>query len=236
MPTAALTAISSMATRALLAELLPACEAATGCRLTVESVGGVDAAKRVRAGEAFDLVILAADALEKLRGEGWVGPPRALVDSGISAAVREGSPRPDVSTLPALAAALRASRGIGVSTGPSGVQLLARLEAWGLMPELREKLVQPPPGTPVGTLLAQSEIDIAFQQTAELIHLPGLALLEPLATEAQILTTFGAAIGRGCRDVHASARVLDHFASPACDAAKRRHGFEPAAEAHETRP
>ena len=58
-----------MATRALLAELAPACAASAGVTLSVESVGGVDAAKRVRQGEAFDLVILAADALDALHAE-----------------------------------------------------------------------------------------------------------------------------------------------------------------------
>jgi molybdate transport system substrate-binding protein len=37
-----------------------------------EAVGGVDAAKRVAAGEAFDVVVLAADAIAKLEAAGHV--------------------------------------------------------------------------------------------------------------------------------------------------------------------
>ncbi|MGQ2981798.1 MAG: substrate-binding domain-containing protein, partial [Polaromonas sp.] len=53
--------ISSMATRQLLAELLSGFEKQAGYGAAIEAVGGVDAAKRVQAGEAFDLVVLASD-------------------------------------------------------------------------------------------------------------------------------------------------------------------------------
>jgi len=63
---APLTGISSMATRQLLAELTAAYTARSGQPVAIASVGGVDAAKRVQAGEAFDMVILASDAIAKL--------------------------------------------------------------------------------------------------------------------------------------------------------------------------
>jgi ABC-type molybdate transport system substrate-binding protein len=55
-----------MATRALLAELAHAAARQGLATAQIESVGGVDAARRVQAGEAFDLVFLAADAIELL--------------------------------------------------------------------------------------------------------------------------------------------------------------------------
>ena len=59
-----------MATRQVLAELLAAYEQQTGQRAAIEAVGGVDAAKRVQAGEAFDVVVLASDAIDKLIAAG----------------------------------------------------------------------------------------------------------------------------------------------------------------------
>ena len=55
-----------MATRLLLNELAEMYEKRSGITVAIESVGGVDAAKRVLAGEAFDLVVLASDAIDKL--------------------------------------------------------------------------------------------------------------------------------------------------------------------------
>ena len=52
-----ITGISSMATRQVLAQLVADFEQRSGTRVHIESVGGVDAAKRVQAGEPFDVVI-----------------------------------------------------------------------------------------------------------------------------------------------------------------------------------
>ena len=61
-----LTGISSMATRQVLADMTSAYERETGAKVAIESVGGVDAAKRVRAGENFDVVILASNVVDQL--------------------------------------------------------------------------------------------------------------------------------------------------------------------------
>ena len=59
--------------------------------------GGVEVAKRVSAGEAFDVVVLAGTAIDKLIAEGRLLPPRVdLVKSGIAVAVRSGAPQPDI--------------------------------------------------------------------------------------------------------------------------------------------
>src|SRR5215470_17528814 len=58
--------ISSIATRHVLLELGEIYERKSGQRVTVESVGGVDAARRVQEGGAFDFIVLAAEAIDKL--------------------------------------------------------------------------------------------------------------------------------------------------------------------------
>src|SRR6266550_1237548 len=69
-----LTGISSMAMRQVLAELAEAYERQSGQAVAIVSVGGVDAARRVYEGEAFDFVVLAADAMEQLAAGGRVHP------------------------------------------------------------------------------------------------------------------------------------------------------------------
>ncbi|HEY0954878.1 MAG TPA: substrate-binding domain-containing protein, partial [Roseateles sp.] len=80
-----LTLISSMATRHLLAALAQA-HAQTGAPgVHLQSVGGVDAARRVQDGEAFDLAVLASDAIAKLQAAGRLraGSVRAIADSSV---------------------------------------------------------------------------------------------------------------------------------------------------------
>ena len=65
--------ISSMATKALLADLAALYQNQNpDIRVEIESVGGVDAAKRVEGGEAFDGVVLASNAIDKLIASGHV--------------------------------------------------------------------------------------------------------------------------------------------------------------------
>ncbi len=168
--------ISSMATQKLLAELLAADALAhPEVAVRLESVGGVDAARRVAAGEAFDAVVLGADALQRLMAGGHVHPDSRvdLVHSGVAVAVRAGAPRPDIGTEAALKAAVLAARSVGCSTGPSGVALAALFERWGIADAVRAKQVTPPPGTPVGALIARGEVELGVQQLSELMHLLG---------------------------------------------------------------
>ena len=230
MSTLRLNGISSMATRLLLADLAEAWQQQGGVPLSVESVGGVDAARRVAAGEAFDLVVLAADAIDKLlaTGHAVAGSRTDLVHSAVAIAIRAGAPRPDIGSEAALRQTLQAARSIGYSTGPSGTALLKLFERWGLAEALRERLVQAPAGVPVGALVARCEVELGFQQRSELMHLPGIDLIGEMPAGTQILTTFSAALCATSAQAAAVRELLAFLASPELAALKRRHGFEPA--------
>ena len=66
--------IPPTAPRQLPADLGAGFAQQSGTQAAIESVGGVDAAKRVAAGEAFDVVILASDAIVKLLAAGHLLP------------------------------------------------------------------------------------------------------------------------------------------------------------------
>jgi molybdate transport system substrate-binding protein len=187
--------ISSMATRQLLAELAAQWQRMSGVEVVVESVGGVDAARRVQAGEAFDGVVLASDAIEKLMagGHAVVGSRVDLVQSSVAVAVKAGTPLPDISTEAALRNAIQTAPTIGYSTGPSGVALVKLFEKWGIGGDLQNRIVQAPPGVPVGTLVARGEVALGFQQLSELMHLDGISVVGVLPEAVAITTIFSAA-------------------------------------------
>lgn len=228
-----ITGISSMATRLLLADLATAYEAAHQHPVQFESLGGVEAARKVEQGEAVDLVVLASDALDKLMAGGFLQPGtrRDLVVSSVALAVREGADRPDVGSEAALRSAVLAAPSIGYSTGPSGTALLALFERWGLGETLRPRLVQARPGVPVGRLVAQGEVALGFQQLSELKDLPGITLLGGMPPGTEIVTTFSGAVRQGAAQAGAALAVLDFMAAPAQDSLKHRHGMEAATAA-----
>lgn len=219
-----------MATRQVLAELAHAWERSSGHKVSLESVGGVDAARRVAAGEPFDFVVLASDALDKLAEGGQVlaGSRVDIVESGVAVAVRGGTPRPDLTSEEALKRAVLAAPTVGYSTGPSGVALVKLFERWGIAQDLQGRLVQAPPGVPVGALVARGEVALGFQQLSELIHLEGITIAGPMPAAVQITTTFAGGVCGTSTQAGRVRQLLAFMASPAGDEAKRRNGMEPA--------
>ena len=223
-----------MATKQLLADLATDFERHSGHRVAIEAVGGVDAAQRAQAGEAFDVVLLAADAINKLMAAGHVQPGSRvdLVTSPVAVAVKAGAALPDVSTEAALKAAVLAATSISFSTGPSGVYLAQLFDRWGIAATVAGRMVQAPPGVPVGSLLASGQVELGFQQLSELMHLPGVDVLGLLPGDTAFITTFSLALGLGLQPGSAQhravAEMLAFFNSAEAAQTKRRHGMEPA--------
>ncbi len=215
-------AISSMATRHVLAGLAAAAHEAGHGPVEVESVGGVSAAARVAAGEGFDIVVLASDAVDRLAADGFLDAAsvRPLVVSQVAVAVASGVAHPAVQVegaafpdAEALRAALRGGTRIGYSTGPSGAALVRMIDAWGLGDSTRDRLVQARPGVPVAQLIADGAVDLGFQQLSELVGQPGVRILGVLPTDCRIDTTFSGAVATSAADPRAAADVLAFFAA-----------------------
>ena len=228
---AALKGISSMATRQVLADLVAAWQE-QGCEpVQIESVGGVDAAQRVQSGEeAFDVVFLASNAIDKLQAAGRVvaGSKVDLVLSGTAVAVPAAAEQPDIGSEEAVRAAVLAAPSIGYSTGPSGVALQKLFERWGIADEIKSRIVQARPGVPVGSMIASGEVALGFQQLSELIHVAGIQIVGGLPAAIAIDTVFSAGVVTGSAHADAVQRLLAFMASPEAEAAKRRQGMEPA--------
>lgn len=220
--------ISSMATRQLLAELVADYTKQADVAINIESVGGVDAAKRVQAGEPFDVIVLASDAIDKLIDAGYIDPTSKvnLVNSGVAVAVKAGAASPDISSEAAVKQAVLAAKTLSYSTGPSGVALAKLFERWGIAEQIARRIVQAPPGVPVGSLVAKGEVELGFQQLSELIHLDGISIVGPLPPEIQITTTFSAGVCTASRQADAVREMLAYMTSPAATAAKLRQGME----------
>jgi molybdate transport system substrate-binding protein len=212
-----------MATRQVLGELAATFESRSGLSVRVESVGGVDAAKRVRAGETFDVVVLASNVIDALIAEGYLTGERIdLVTSAIGIGVRAGAVHPDIGSADAVQQAVLAAGRIGYSTGPSGTYLAKLFEQWGIGDVVKDKTVVAPPGVPVTSLVARGDIDLGFQQLSELAG-DGVDVVGSLPDEIQSLTTFSGGLARTSSQPAAAQALLDFMTTPEVSDLKRRH-------------
>ena len=222
-----LSGLSSMATRQILADLARDYGARHGTRVEIRSMGGVEAAKSVRAGEATDIVVLASKVMGVLETEGHLakGDTRDFARSEIGIAVRTGSALPSVANERAVRQVMLNARKLCYSTGPSGDHLKALCEKWGVP---SERVLIAPPGVPVATLVANGDADLGFQQLSELIGQPGIEVVGPLPPEIQAVTVFSAGISMNSLDPEGAGAFVAYLASAETEDAKRRHGMEPA--------
>jgi molybdate transport system substrate-binding protein len=142
--------------------------------------------------------------------------------------VRAGAPRPDLSSEEGVKQAVLNAGSLSYSTGPSGVALQKLFERWGIAERIKDRIVQAPPGVPVGSLVAQGRVELGFQQLSELVNLEGIDVIGPLPSQIQIVTTFSAGLSVSSTQADAVRELLDFAVSPASVDAKRRNGMDPA--------
>ena len=222
--------ISSMATREVLAELVSQYQRITAQPVTVEAAGGVDVARRVQGGETVDVVVLASDAIDKLIADGKVltGSRMDIVKSGVAVAVRASAQRPPIDSEEAVKRAVLAAKTLSYSTGPSGTYLEKMFARWGILESIRSRIVVPPPGVPVASLVAEGRADLGFQQLSELMNRPGVDVIGLLPPAIQNVTTFSGGIAAACRLPKAAGALLTYLASSAVAEVKQRFGLDAA--------
>jgi len=222
--------LSTQATQEAYLELVAQFEKATGHRVKTDFTGTLNVQKRLASGESFDMIIMAAPAIdEQIKlGKAVAGSRVDLAKSGTGVAVRKGAPKPDIGSVEAFRKTLLSVKSIGYSTGPSGVYMLGVFERLGVAEQVKGKLKQTPSGVFVGNLIANGETEIGFQQISELVHFAGIDYVGPLPGELQRMTVFSAGIHAGAKQPDAARALVKFLTAPAAAGVIRKHGLEPA--------
>ena len=205
-------------------QLGPPFERASGHRLVTTrgpSMGDSPEAipTRLSRGESADVVIMDGGAAEELikRGLAQSGSYVLLARSLVGMVVREGAPKPDISTVAALKSTLLAAKSIAYSDSGSGTYLSTRLFpelgiADQLAPKSR-KVRGPPSGEPVAAVVARGEAEIGFQQVSELIRVRGVTFVGPIPDEIQPGSSFAGALTNTAREPEAAKALLRFLGS-----------------------
>jgi molybdate transport system substrate-binding protein len=221
--------LSTLGLMGAMRSLSSAYEAATGVRIDADFAPTLALLKRLREGEAADLVILTREGLDEMIAEGRVLAESAadLARSYVGIAVQAGQAHPDIGSEAALRGTLLAARSVAYSRlGASGVYFAQLIVRMGIAAEINANATVVEQGFTAERLVS-GEADLAVQQISELKQVGGIEVVGPIPHELQTPAVFSAGRMVGAKHADAADRLLRYLASPEVVPVLRQSGLEP---------
>jgi molybdate transport system substrate-binding protein len=190
--------------------------------------------ERLAGGEQTDLAILSESATAALAQNGLF-VPGSIKDLGrtrTGVVIREGAPKPDISTPEAFKHALLSARVVSYSDpkggGSSGTFFAALLERLGIAEQVNRNAVLKKRGFEVAQAVVSGEADIGTTFISEILTVKGAVVAGPLPAALDNANTYTAAILAGSAQRDAAAALLAALSDPAGRARWTAAGLEPA--------
>ena len=212
--------------------LVPDFEKQTGNKVTVDNGTTGELKKRIDGGEAFDIVITPAVTDEFIAsGKVAAGSKVMLASVGIGVMVKEGAPKPDVSTVDAFKNALLAAKTVAyidpASGGSSGIYFDKLLGTMGIADQIKPK-AKLKNGGYVADLIASGEAELGVHQISEIVPVKGVTLVGPLPKEIQNLTVYAAGLSASAKDKDAAGELIKYLSGPDAAAVLKSKGMDKA--------
>jgi molybdate transport system substrate-binding protein len=214
--------------------LVPEFEKQTGNKVVVDNDTAGGLKKRIESGEAFDVAVITPAVIDELAGGGKIaaGSRVNLASVSIGVVVKEGAPKPDVSTVDAFKRALLEAKSVAyidpASGGSSGIYIDKLLERLGIADQVRPK-AKLKKGGYVAELIVSGEAELGLHQISEIVPVKGAVLVGPLPKEIQNTTTYAAGLSASPQNKEAAQALIKMFSGPAAATVLKSKGMEPAA-------
>lgn len=225
---AELQVMASTGMSSMFHKLIPAFEQSTGHSVKISYDTSNIILRKINAGETTDLVVLTAPLIDQLSQQGRVVPGSRvdLAKSGIGVAIREGAPRPDISSVEAFKRFLVQAKSVTyTATGASGIYFANVTEKLGIGPVVKAKALTPPGGI-VAELVAKGEAELGIQMISELKGVPGTQFIGPLPSELQLFTVFSAGLFTSSQQAPVAKALVDYLTTPAAVQVYEAGGME----------
>ena len=225
--------LTAGAFKQVLLVLVPDFEKQTGHKVILENdtVGALT--KRIEGGEAFDLAVLTPAAVNDLstKGKFVAGSRTNLGRVGVGVVVKEGAPKPDISSVDAFKKTLLAAKSVAyidpAAGGSSGIYVAGLLDKLGVAADVKPK-AKLIPGGAVAEHIARGEAEIGIHQISEILPVKGITLVGPLPADIQNYTVYAAGLGTNGKESEAAKALLKTLSGPAAADVLKSKGMEPA--------
>lgn len=212
---AELTLIAPGGIRTALEQLLPVFAQRSGHKITPTYASGGQTKQRIAEGEVFDVPVI-QPPYDNVVASGNVvaNSETPLATVAVVAAVKAGTPRPDISNAEALKRALLAAPTIScpsIARGAAcGVSFAATLDRLGIKDTIMPKVVAAQSGWESAKMVGRGEVALAITFASENDPNPDVAMLGPLPREVSTPTGFVAFVHARAKAAEA-ARALVQF-------------------------
>jgi len=227
---AQLRVLTSNSMRAVMDELVPQFERASGHTVSLSYDPAKLMLSRIRGGETADVAILGSSVIDELANEGRIAPETSVVLArcGIGMAVRAGAAKPDIGSVESFKRALLEAESIAYTIdGASGMHFAGLIERLGIAENLKSKANRRSGGL-IGELVASGDAEIAIQQLPELMAVRGIDVVGPIPQALQKITVVSAGVFRDATEPHAARALLEFLSTPASARVIKSKGLEPA--------
>ena len=220
---------STIGVRAVMQELGPRFERASGHRLTMTFDVANALKRQIEAGEKFDVAILTVPVLDDLIKQGRiVADTRVTVArGGLGVAVRTGAPRPDIGSIEALKRVLLDAKSVAYpKEGLTGINFVRVQERLEIADRIQPKAILTTAGSPA-ELVARGEAEMAVHLIPELLAVAGVELLGPLPPQLQSYIVLPGAVAADALQPRAAGDFLQYLVGPEAISVMKSKGYEP---------
>jgi molybdate transport system substrate-binding protein len=187
--------LSASALKVIVTELAEQFRKESGhtARLEFATAGAVE--KRILAGETPDVFIATDVQMKGIADKGLIGgAPVVIARVGVGIAVKEGTPKPDISNIEALKKTLLAVNSVTypdpAKGGASGIHFASVIDKLGIAEPIKAKSILGANPDFVCVSVAKGEASMCVHQISEIMPVSGVTLVGPLPKEVQKVTTF----------------------------------------------
>lgn len=226
--------MSGGAPKEVFALLTPKFETQTGNKVKFTYAVITALREKLAAGEKADVLVLPVPVLDGLAKDGKVrADARATFGIvGISVVVKEGAPKPDISTKEKFKAAMLAAHSVVHATPgktPSGTHMGKVMEQLGIVDAMAKKVIHKPALDGGVQLVAGGQADIGIYPASEVASVKGISVVGPLPAGVEFNIVYGGAASADAAAPDAAAAFVKFMAAPENRAAWKDAGFDPPA-------